>query len=245
MERLVKILKAAEVDVERKIIEVFQRHHGLAYRACFSDALIDYGWEPVIKSKRNNLGLLKSPRGRIIEPFKGYRKDITYALSKINKPGFYFVLDWGIIPTKNQLNELREVIKRFSQQKKEICLLGLKRLGAWLVLIGDKGTVSFKAEPGSVDKKRFGKIYDGDSVEVDVDIHSHSTDLDVSPEDRRGAKGGDNPKKFFVVTYQDGFAPYTSRGRIYSPEGKKVVIPWNKIRKEFWKIRSQTHRILG
>jgi len=238
VEKLAGILRAAEAGIEKKVIGIFQKHHGVAYRACFSDALIDYGWKPVVKSNRNNFGLLKSPRGRIIEPFKGYRKDISYAVLRINKPGFYFVLDWGIIPTQDQINELREVVEKFSDQKKEIAILGLKRLGAWLVLIGT-GMIYFKAKPGSIDKKYFEEIYDEDSVEVDVDIHSHLVDLDVSPEDRDGAKGGDNPKKFFVVTCQDGFAPYTSRGRIHNPEGKKIVIPWNKIRKEFSKIRDQ------
>lgn len=244
MERLLKILKAAEDGDEKRVMQVFQKHHGVAYRACFSDSLLDYGWALVVKSNRNNLGLLKSPKGRIIEPFKGYRKDISYALSKINKPGFYFVLDWGIIPTQNQLNEFREVIKKFSQRRKEICLLGLKRLGVWLVLIGSKETISFKAKPNSIDKKYFEEIYDEDSIEIDIDIHSHDSDLDVSPDDRESAKGEDISTRFFVVTYQEGFAPYTSRGRIHNWEEEKIVIPWNKIRKEFYKIRGKTHRIL-
>ena len=152
-------------------------------------------------------------------------------------------MDWGIIPTQNQLDDFREVVKRFSDRKKEICLLGLRRLGAWLVLIGS-GEISFKAKVGSIDKKYFEEIYDEDCLEVDIDIHSHMVDLDVSSEDRKGAKGEDISIRFFVVTYQEGFAPYTSRGRMYKTKRQKIVIPWNKIRREFCKIRSQTHRIL-
>lgn len=246
MERLLKILKAAENGDEKRVMQVFQKHHGVAYRACFSDSLIDYGWVPVVKSNQNNLGLLKSPKGKIIEPFQGYRKDIGYAVSKINKPGFYFVLDWGIIPTQKQLNELREVIKKFTEQKKEICLLGLKRLGAWLALIGIgvSGEIFFKARSNSIDKKYFEAIIDRDYVKVDIDIHSHWIDLDVSPDDRDDAKGKALYRKFFTVTHQKGFAPYTSRGRIHISKNQKIVIPWNKIRQEFSKIRAQTHRIL-
>lgn len=244
MERLAKILKAVETGDEKKVIKVFQRHHGVAYRACFSDFLLDYGWETVVKDGLNSLVLLKSPKGRIIEPFKGYRKDISYALSKINKQGFYFVLDWGIIPKQNQLNEFREVIKKFSRQKKEICLLGLKRLGAWFALIGGKGEISFKAKSNSIDKKYFEEIYDEDTIEVDIDIHSHFIDLDVSHVDRKDAKERDNYMSFFVVTSQQGFAPFTSRGRIHNSKNRKIVIPWNKIRREFREIRGQTHSIL-
>lgn len=243
MERLLKILKAAENGDEKRVMQVFQKHHGVAYRACFSDSLFDYGWASVVKSNRNNLGLLKSSKGKIIEPFKGYRKDISYAVSKINKPGFYFVLDWGIIPKQNQLNGFREVIKKFSERKKEICLLGLKRLGVWLVLVGGGG-ISFKAKPNSIDKKYFEEIYDEDSIEIDIDIHSHDSDLDISFEDRESAKGEDIPTSFFVVTYQDGFAPFTSRGRVRDSKKQKIVIPWSKIKKEFYEIRGKTHCIL-
>jgi len=242
MERLLKILKAAENGDEKRMMQVFQKHHGVAYRACFSDSLVDHSWETVVKGNLNSLGLLKSPKGRIIEPFKGYRKDIGYALFKINKPGFYFVLDWGIIPKQKQLSEFREVIKKFSQRKKEICLLGLKRLGVWFVLIGSEG-ISFKAKSNSIDKKYFEEIYSEDSIEIDIDIHSHDSGLDVSLDDRKYAKGED-ATRFFVVTNQEGFAPYISRGRIYNSEKQKIVIPWNKIRKEFYKIRGQTHCIL-
>lgn len=244
MERLLKILKAAENGDEKRVMQVFQKHHGVAYRACFSDSLIDHSWGTVVKDNLNSLGLLKSPKGKIIEPFKGYRKGIEYAVSKINKPEFYFALDWGIIPTQNQLNGFREVIKKFNQWKKEICLLGLRRLGVWFVLIGSKETISFKAKPNSIDKKYFEKIYNEDSLELDIDIHNHLIDLDVSSSDRKCARERDNSMSFFVVTSQQGFAPFTSRGRIYNSEKQKIVIPWNKIRQEFYKIRAQTHRIL-
>lgn len=236
MERLDKILEAAKNKIEKDVMKVFQNHHGVAYRACFADALLNWGWQPLIRGKRNNLGLIKSPRGKIIDPFDGYREEIGYAVAKINQPNFYFVLDWGIVPFQRQINELRKVIREFTQQKKEICVLGLKRLAAWFVLLGGVGEVSFRAKQNSVDKKYFKAIYNGYPVEIDIDIHSHLIDLNTSSDDRNSAVG-ENSRRFFVATYQEGLTPYTSRGRIHTWRGKKVVIPWHKIRKEFLKIR--------
>lgn len=230
------------VKDERRVLQVFKKHNGPAFRAWFSDSLIDFGWKTRLKVKRdlNSYRVLKSPKGKVVDPFKGYRKSIDFAVSKIEQPGFYFVLNWGVVPSQAQINRLRKVVREFSKENKEIALFRLKRLGVWFMLIGREGESSFFAKPNSIDKKYFEAIYKADEedeyfVEVDIDIHSHPDDLDVSLSDREYAKDAKNSTKFFVVTYQEGFAPFTWRGRVRDLRNNKIVIPWENIRKELWK----------
>lgn len=222
---------------ERKIIQILKKRHGSAYRAWFSDSLLDQGWRTV---NRNGLRFLKSPKEKVVDPFRGYRRSVRRALFKINEPGFYFILNWEVIPTQGKLYRLRGIIKRFGE--KEIHLFRLRRLGVWFVLVGKKDTTStVVAKRKSIDKKYFEVIYEADErdalfIEADIDIHSHPEDLDVSSEDRNYAKGADPLKRFFITTYQEGFAPFTSRGRVRDSKRQKIVIPWNRIRQELRRI---------
>lgn len=238
-------MNASADDNERKVIKTLKKRHGPAYRAWFVENLVNKDWGVI---ERNGFRLLKSPSDRIIDPFQGYRRPISYAILRMGKPGFYFILNWGKVPTQGQIDRLRKVIRRFSRREKEIALFRLKRLGVWFVLIGGKNNASFTVRRNNIDKKYFEGIYEADEesdyfVEVDIDIHSHPDDLDVSSGDRNYAKSAVIEKRFFTVTYKDGFAPFTWRGRKRDFRGKKIVILWDRIRpKLFGSLTSHRRR---